>query len=124
MIVDSAVYRNGSRVPVDCEPDRLPRPSGARRAATSDFVWVGLHEPTEAELEDVAIAFGLHPLAVEDAINAHQRPKLERYEDTLFLVLKTLWYVDADRPGGDRRDQPLRRATTSWSRSGTAPAAG
>ena len=54
----------------------------------------GLHEPTEAELEDVAIAFGLHPLAVEDALNAHQRPKLERYEESLFLILKTLWYVD------------------------------
>src|SRR6476620_2349204 len=61
-----------------------------------DFVWVGLLEPTEAELEDVAVAFGLHPLAVEDAFKAHQRPKLERYEDSLFLVLKTLWYVDED----------------------------
>jgi magnesium transporter len=61
-----------------------------------DFVWVGLHDPTEAELEDVAVAFGLHPLAVEDAFHAHQRPKLERYEDSLFLILKTLWYVDAE----------------------------
>ena len=59
-------------------------------------MWLGLHEPSEVELEDVAVAFGLHHLAVEDAVNAHQRPKLERYEDTLFLVLKTLWYVDAE----------------------------
>jgi magnesium transporter len=59
-------------------------------------VWLGLHEPTEHELEDVAVAFGLHPLAVEDAVHAHQRPKLERYEDSLFLILKTLWYVDED----------------------------
>ena len=44
----------------------------------------------------MAEVFGLHPLAVEDAVNAHQRPKLERYEDSLFLILKTLWYVDED----------------------------
>jgi len=93
VIVDSAVYRNGGRVPVDCERGDYHE---LRRQATGDhdFVWVGLHEPTEAELEDVAIAFGLHPLAVEDALNAHQRPKLERYEESLFLILKTLWYVD------------------------------
>lgn len=58
------------------------------------FVWVGLHEPTSGELEAVAEVFGLHPLAVEDAVKAHQRPKLERYHDSLFMVLKTLWYVD------------------------------
>ena len=93
VIVDSAVYRNGSRVLVDCRPGDL---HDLRSHATQkdDFVWVGLHDPTEAELEDVAIAFGLHPLAVEDALNAHQRPKLERYEESLFLVLRTLWYVD------------------------------
>ena len=93
VIVDSAVYRNGSRVLVDCRPGDL---HDLRSNATEkgDFVWVGLHDPTEAELEDVAIAFGLHPLAVEDALNAHQRPKLERYEESLFLVLRTLWYVD------------------------------
>lgn len=61
-----------------------------------DFVWVGLYRPGAAELADVAEAFGLHPLAVEDALAAHQRPKMERYDDSLFLVLKTLWYVDAD----------------------------
>ena len=71
----------------------------ALRAAADephDFVWVGLSEPTEAELADVADAFALHPLAVEDALNAHQRPKLERYDDSLFLTLRTLWYVDED----------------------------
>jgi magnesium transporter len=57
------------------------------------FVWVGLHEPNEAQMQDVADVFGLHPLAVEDAVHAHQRPKLERYDDTLFLVLKTVNYV-------------------------------
>jgi magnesium transporter len=57
------------------------------------FVWIGLHEPDESEMQDVADVFGLHPLAVEDAVLAHQRPKLERYDDTLFFVLKTVNYV-------------------------------
>ena len=94
VIVDSALYRNGGRVPVTASAGDLHDLRGDRRPSDDDFVWVGLHEPTEDELEDVAIAFGLHPLAVEDAINAHQRPKVERYDDSLFLVLKTLWYVD------------------------------
>ena len=93
MIVDSALYRNGARVPVECQPDQLIKLRGMANEE-SDFVWVGLHEPSEHELDDVALAFGLHPLAVEDAYHAHQRPKLERYDDSLFLVLKTLWYVD------------------------------
>jgi len=59
-----------------------------------DFVWLGLHNPSEEELSRIAKRFDLHPLAVEDALEAHQRPKLERYGDALFLVLKTLWYVD------------------------------
>jgi magnesium transporter len=66
------------------------------RCRPGDFVWVGLHEPDARELAEVAGAFSLHPLAVEDAVNAHQRPKLDRYEDSLFLVLKTLWYVDEE----------------------------
>ena len=55
-----------------------------------------MHEPSGEELDEVASAFSLHPLAVEDALHAHQRPKLERYDDGIFLVLKTLWYVDED----------------------------
>jgi magnesium transporter len=95
VIVDSALYRKGVRVPVDCRPEDLHE-MRAKVTDDGDFVWVGLLEPTEAELEDVAVAFGLHPLAVEDAFHAHQRPKLERYDDSLFLILKTLWYVDED----------------------------
>ena len=94
MIVDSAVYRQGTRVPVDCDVADLA--SMRERCTPGDFVWVGMHQPTQAELAEVADAFSLHPLAVEDAVNAHQRPKLERYEDMLFLVLKTLWYVDEE----------------------------
>ena len=95
MIVNSALYRKGARVDVDCAPQDL-HDLRSRITDDGDFVWVGLHQPTETELEDVAVAFGLHPLAVEDAFKAHQRPKLERYEDNLFLVLKTLWYVDEE----------------------------
>jgi magnesium transporter len=95
VIVDSAVYRHGKRIVDDIPASELGQ---LRKLASEpeDFVWVGLHEPTEDELATVEEEFGLHPLAVEDAFNAHQRPKLERYEDTLFLTLKSLWYVDAD----------------------------
>ena len=95
MIIDNAVYRKGVRVPMDCQPSDLAAVRD-RLTGDGDFVWIGLHEPTEDELEDVAKAFSLHPLAVEDALKAHQRPKLDSYEDSLFLVLKTLWYVDED----------------------------
>ncbi|MGK2882899.1 MAG: magnesium/cobalt transporter CorA [Mycobacterium sp.] len=59
----------------------------------SAFVWLGLHEPDDHQMAAIADIFDLHPLAVEDAVHAHQRPKLERYDDTLFLVLKTVKYV-------------------------------
>jgi magnesium transporter len=93
MIVDCAVYREGERL-------RLPQAKDDLHAALTaadrerDFVWIGLLDPSQDELDAVAREFGLHQLAVEDAVHAHQRPKLERYDDDLFLVLKTLWYVD------------------------------
>ena len=95
MIVDSALYRDGVRVSVDCPKDDL---TAVRDAASgeADFVWIGLHDPDADELDRVAEVFSLHPLAVEDAVHAHQRPKLERYGDGLFLVLRTLWYVDEE----------------------------
>ena len=93
MIVDNALYRKGERVEVDLDTHDL---AGVREQATEDhdFVWVGLHDPTSEELAEIAELYGLHELAVEDAISAHQRPKVERYDDSLFMVLKTLWYVD------------------------------
>jgi magnesium transporter len=94
VIVDNALYRKGVRVPVDCEISDLA--AMRERCGPDDFVWVGLHEPEQAELGEVAAIFDLHPLAVEDAVKAHQRPKLERYEDSVFLILKTLWYVDEE----------------------------
>ncbi|HVM09132.1 MAG TPA: magnesium/cobalt transporter CorA [Acidimicrobiales bacterium] len=92
MIVDCAIYDDGARRggPVD-----LGTAVEAARQPES-FVWVGLHEPTAREFEDVAAAFDLHPLAVEDAVHAHQRPKLERYGDSLFVVLKPARYVDSN----------------------------
>ncbi|GHH73931.1 magnesium transporter CorA [Streptomyces sulfonofaciens] len=64
------------------------------RAAGEGFVWLGLHEPSQEEFKDVAELFGLHPLAVEDAVDAHQRPKVEQYGDFLFAVFKTVCYVE------------------------------
>ncbi len=95
MIVDNALYRKGERVDLGLETKDL---SGVRDRATEDhdFVWVGLHDPDGAELEAVADLYGLHELAVEDAISAHQRPKVERYDESLFMVLKSLWYVDEE----------------------------
>jgi magnesium transporter len=92
MIVDSAVYVNGHRhagdIPLE-ETYEASRKPGC-------FAWIGLHEPTEDEFDAVRREFDLHELAVEDAIKAHQRPKLEVYGETLFLVLKTAEY-EADR---------------------------
>ncbi|MFC0599672.1 magnesium and cobalt transport protein CorA [Streptomyces palmae] len=89
-VVDCAVYREGKRV-----SDHLsPSEAMARVRADGGFAWIGLHEPTEREFSGIAQEFGLHPLAVEDAVHAHQRPKLERYDDTLFTVFKTIHYVE------------------------------
>lgn len=93
MIVDVALYRDGHRHDVGRTLEALGRARGECRSG--DFVWVGLFEPGFTELNEVARVFGMHPLAVEDAVVAHQRPKLERYDDQMFFVLKTLWYVDA-----------------------------
>jgi magnesium transporter len=91
VIVDAALYRNGTRIPGDFVLD------GARSACVADdtFCWIGLFEPEEEEFEAVRKEFDLHELAVEDAVEAHQRPKLELYDDTLFVVLKPARYVDS-----------------------------
>ena len=90
MIVDCAVYENGVRRTGELALEHALE-AGRRQDA---FVWIGLHEPTAEEFDAVAREFELHELAVEDAVNAHQRPKLEVYEDTLLLVLKTAQYDD------------------------------
>ncbi|OBB93266.1 magnesium/cobalt transporter CorA [Mycobacterium sp. 852002-30065_SCH5024008] len=93
-LVDCAIYAEGHRLPGKFSPaaarDKVRQIEMLGHEA---FVWVGLREPDQTEMQDVADVFGLHPLAVEDAVCAHQRPKLERYDDTVFLVLKTVTYV-------------------------------
>jgi magnesium transporter len=90
MIVDSAIYVDGKRVMV---PDSLERIYETYREKDG-FAWIGLYEPTRDEFDSVAGEFGLHPLAVEDDIKAHQRPKVERYGETLFVVIKAARYVE------------------------------
>lgn len=90
-IVDSAIYLDGRRVAtmdsiVDTVDQLDQHPGG--------MAWIGLYRPDDIEIHTLADQFALHPLAVEDAIHAHQRPKLERYGDTLFVVLRPARYRD------------------------------
>jgi magnesium transporter len=92
-IVDCAFYaegrRRGGRVPLDVALETA-------RSAEGGFVWIGLYEPAAEQFHEVTEQFGLPPLAVEDAVHAHQRPKLEVYDDIVFVVLKTAWYADRE----------------------------
>lgn len=90
--MQSALYQDGVRV---SSPATLAETYRALRAQPSGMAWIGLARPTERELHSLAEEFDLHPLAVEDAMEAHQRPKLERYGDTLFVVLRAARYLDA-----------------------------
>ena len=91
MIVDCGVYAGGER-------QDLPRdPETVAKAIDDDgrcFGWVGLHEPSAEEMHRVQELFDLHPLAVEDSLKPHQRPKVERFGESIVVVLRTLWYVD------------------------------
>ncbi|MER5401801.1 magnesium and cobalt transport protein CorA [Streptomyces sp. NPDC002599] len=90
-VVNCVAYRDGVRIP---EGRDLVDTVQRIRKRDDGFVWLGLHEPTDVEFAGIAELFDLHPLAVEDAVEAHQRPKLERYGDTLFAVFKTVCYVE------------------------------
>lgn len=90
-IVDCAVYRDGIRLPG--RHDWLEALATVRERGDG-FVWLGLHEPSEQELQPIADAFDLHPLSVEDAVHAHQRPKLDRFDDYLLAIVKTVHYTD------------------------------
>ncbi|MBQ0830407.1 magnesium and cobalt transport protein CorA [Streptomyces tagetis] len=93
-VVDCVVYRDGVRV-----HDGGGDPAEAverMRHKGSGFLWLGLHEPTDEEFAGIADLFHLHPLAVEDAVEAHQRPKVERYGETLFAVFKTVRHVERE----------------------------
>jgi magnesium transporter len=91
MIVDSAHYKDGARQ----HEEALTPEEAAERAKSADpgeFVWIGIHEPEAGDLDRLAKLFGLHELAVEDAQNAHQRPKIEDYDEAFFIVLRTSHY--------------------------------
>jgi magnesium transporter len=93
VIVDCAVYDEGHRRPGELA---LEDAFDAARSGGDSFAWIGLAEPTEDEFVRVQKEFGLHPLAVEDAIKAHQRPKVELYDDSLFVVIKVARYADPE----------------------------
>ena len=82
----------------------------AAREREDAFVWLGLHEPDLADLTDIAATFGLDEFAVEDAVKAEQRPKIEQYGEMTFLVVRTARYVRARRADRDQRDRRDRRA--------------
>jgi magnesium transporter len=90
-LVDSAVYVDGARVE---SPTTLSWSYRALRDHEDAVAWIGLYRPGPRDLASLADEFGLHELAIEDAIVAHQRPKLERYDDTLFVVLRAAHYND------------------------------
>lgn len=96
-IVDCGLYVDGVRQ--SGRPHYADALAQVRRTGKG-FVWLGLHEPIDLEFTDIATTFNLHPLAVEDAVNAHQRPKLERYAEMTFVVLKTASHVNGGPDSG------------------------
>jgi len=91
VVIDCAGYIDGQRLDLPHDPALA---LATVRAAGRGFVWIGLHEPSADDMNEMARMFGLHELAVEDAVVAHQRPKMERYENHLFFVIKTVKYVE------------------------------
>jgi magnesium transporter len=90
-VVDAAIYRDGRRI---ASPATVAETARHLREQPGTMAWIGLLRPAEAQFLPVAEEFGLHHVAVEDAIVAHQRPKLERYDETLFVVLRAARYLD------------------------------
>lgn len=95
MIIDCAIYRKGHREEAPHDPHALGEVIDALEG-TDDFLWIGLYEPSSEELSLFAEPLNLHPLAVEDAVEAHQRPKVERYDNHLFMSIKTITYTNDD----------------------------
>jgi magnesium transporter len=92
MIIDCAIYEEGRRLDGQLPFEQAYEATRGKNA----FVWIGAYEPTEEEFDSIKREFELHELAVEDAIKAHQRPKLEVYGGMVFIVLKTARYVDSE----------------------------
>ncbi len=91
-LIDNAIYVGGKRVATPATLDETYEVMKAHHG----FAWIGLYRPTDDEVRSVATEFGLHHLAVEDTLRGHQRSKLERYGDVLFIVLRPARYIDAD----------------------------
>ncbi len=94
VIIDCAVYTDGVRETTEHDSESLD--AALRRLGEDDFLWIGIGNPTADEMHRVADALGLHPLAVEDALEAHQRPKVEKYADHTFISIRTVSYSDDD----------------------------
>ncbi|HET9851829.1 MAG TPA: magnesium and cobalt transport protein CorA [Candidatus Limnocylindrales bacterium] len=92
-MVDAGLYVDGRRIE---SPTTIAETVAKLRSTPRAMAWIGLFRPTDAQFRPVAEEFGLHEVAVEDAIVAHQRPKLERYGDTLFVVLRAASYIDRE----------------------------
>jgi magnesium transporter len=92
-LVAAGIYSGGRKV---SSPATLPEAFETLRNTPDGFAWIGLYRPDENEIGAIADEFRLHALAVEDAVLAHQRPKMERYDDVLFMVLRAADYVDED----------------------------
>lgn len=90
-VVDTAIYKDGKR---RASPKTVAETAQALRDEPDAVAWIGLFRPSQETLYNVADEFGLHELALEDAIVAHQRPKVERYGPTLFVVLRAARYID------------------------------
>lgn len=136
MVVNSVAYKAGKRlgeVTIDDISDVVKQPN--------TFVWLGLWQPEDAFMRKVQEEFGLHNLAIEDALCAHQRPKLEAYGDSLFIVVKTAQWGENEVEYGEthffvgknflvtvrhgrhpamRRSEPKRRKTRSSCATGPA----
>lgn len=91
-VITAALYEDGRRTSTHAS---LMETLRELRGRSGQMAWIGLYRPDPAELQSLAAEFDLHPLAIEDALEAHQRPKLERYGDTLFVVLRAARYMDA-----------------------------
>ncbi|MEQ4530507.1 MAG: magnesium/cobalt transporter CorA [Mixta sp.] len=92
MVVNSIVYRNGERGEV-IDAEKI----GEVMDEPDTFIWLGLYQPDPPFMKKMQEQFGLHELAIEDALTAHQRPKIEQYGDSLFIVLKTAHLTEDDR---------------------------
>jgi magnesium transporter len=94
VIIDCAVYRDGVRETTEHDTSSIE--AALAGLGDADFLWIGIGNPTADELHRVADSLHLHPLAVEDALEAHQRPKVERYRDHTFISIRTVTYDDDD----------------------------